>query len=120
VESLLDVNYTLIVIIKIEVCIYGAAKAIAEVFNLQEYKMLVYSLSALTVSLAVFIQKSSMESEYVATQLVPAINIPVLVLFPIIVLIVSLCKKNNSPDLNPKNQTNIKTSYNIKKYKWND
>lgn len=96
VESLLDANYALIVIIKIEFCIYGAAKSIAEVFGLKEYKILVSALSALIVSLSSLLQKSSMEADVVASQIIPAFSVPALVLFPILVLLVSLFEQKKS------------------------
>lgn len=95
-ESLLDINFALIVIIKIEVCIYGAAKAIAEVFGLKEYKILVSALSALIVSLSGLLQKSLMESETIASQVIPALSVPGLVAFPLLVLIVSLLERKRN------------------------
>jgi spore germination protein KB len=92
VESLFDINVALSSVIKIMLCIYGASKAIAEVFDLKEYKILVFPVSALIASLSFFLQKSIMEQEFVATHVVPIVDIPLLVVFPIIVLFVSLLK----------------------------
>lgn len=94
VESLFDINVALTIVIKIMLCIYGASKAIAEVFNLKEYRILVFPLSALIVPLSFFLQKSIMEQEFVSTHVVPIVDIPLLVVFPIIVLFVSLKKPN--------------------------
>jgi spore germination protein (amino acid permease) len=95
VESLFDTNVALTIVIKIGLCIYAASKAIAEVFDLKEYKILIFPLSALIAPLSYFLQKSIMEQTYVATHIIPFVDVPLFVAFPLLVLVISLFKTNS-------------------------
>ena len=96
VEPLLDINMILTGIIKSSICIWGAASGISQIMGLKNYKPFVLSVSALIVAISVWSYSSLMEMTQWATEIWPIYSIPFQVIIPIILLVISAYKNNQS------------------------
>ncbi len=92
VEALFDVNVALTIVIKISLCLYGACRSIAEVFGLKEYRRLIIPAAVAAAVLSCLLQKSAMEKMFVASKIVPALYLGLFVAFPLLILLISVCK----------------------------
>jgi spore germination protein KB len=92
VDPLLDINLIITGMIKVGICLYGATTGITELFNLDEYKPFVIPISALCVSLSIWVYRSLMEMLQWATSVWPYYSIPFQIVIPLILLLISLIK----------------------------
>ncbi|WP_158386029.1 GerAB/ArcD/ProY family transporter [Clostridium aceticum] len=94
VAPLLDMNLIMAGVVKTCICIYAASKLIAEVFGLSDYKIFILPLGAFTVSLSMMVHGSVLEQATVAIEMWPIYSIPFQIIIPIILLMISVIKKN--------------------------
>jgi spore germination protein KB len=103
VDPLLDVNLTVAGIIKVGICIYAAAAGISQLLGLDDYKPFVLPLTALAVSLSIWVYGSIMEMLQWATEIWPYYSIPFQIGIPCILLIISFIRhKKAGQAKNPK------------------
>lgn len=92
VDPLLDVNLTVAGIIKTGICIYAVSAGIVQLLNLDDYKPFVLPITALAVSLSIWIYGSIMEMLQWAIDIWPYYSIPFQIAIPCILLIISFLR----------------------------
>lgn len=90
---LLDINTIISGGIKVSFILYAEARILGDLFELKDFKIFVLPLAALDVACSVFIDDNTFSQIFVASKIVPLAYIPILIIMPIIMLIVSLIKK---------------------------
>ncbi len=93
---LLDVNVIVFGILKVAIALYAQAKILGDIFGLKEFKINVLPLAALDVVISTILSHDFITQLYVAKNIVPLMYIPVLVVIPLNMLIISLIKKGKS------------------------
>lgn len=98
---LLDVNVIVFGILKTAIALYAQAKILGDIFGLKEFKINVLPLAALDIVISTMLSHDFITQLYVAKNIVPLMYIPVLVVIPLAMLIISLIKKGkpNAPSL---------------------
>lgn len=94
---LLDINVIVFSILKVALVLYSQAKMLGDIFGLKEFKIYVMPLAALDIIVSTTLYKDFITQLYEANNIVPFMYVPVLVVIPLIMLIISLVKKEN-PD----------------------
>ena len=97
---LLDINVIVFGILKVSLALYSQAKILGDIFGLMEFKIYVMPLAALDLIVSTTLHKDLITQLYVAENIVPLMYLPVLVLMPLIILIISFAKKGN-PEVHP-------------------
>jgi spore germination protein KB len=97
---LLDINVIVFGILKVSVVLYAQAKMLGDIFGLKEFKIYVLPLATLDIILSTTLHPDFITELYVANNIVPLMYVPVLFVMPLIMLIISLVKKEN-PDEHP-------------------
>ncbi len=92
VDPLLDVNLTVAGIIKAGICIYAASAGIVQLLNLDDYKPFVLPVTALVVSLSIWVFESIMEMLQWAADFWQYYSIPFQIIIPCILLIISFVR----------------------------
>lgn len=90
---LLDINVIIFGILKVSLTLYAEAKILGDIFGLREFKILVMPLAALDIIVSTTLYKDLITQLYEANTIVPLLYMPVLVVMPLIMLIISLIKK---------------------------
>ena len=98
---LLDINVIVFGILKVAVALYVQAKILGDIFGLKEFKIFVLPLAALNIIISTMLSHDFISQLYVAKNIVPLMYIPVLVVIPLAMLIITLLKKGkpNAPAL---------------------
>lgn len=97
---LLDINVIVFGILKVSVVLYAQAKMLGDIFGLKEFKIYVLPLATLDIILSTTLHPDFITELYVANNIVPLMYVPILFVMPLIMLIISLVKKEN-PDEHP-------------------
>jgi spore germination protein KB len=92
---LLDINVIVFGILKVSLALYAQAKILGDIFGFKEFKIYVLPLAALDIIVSNTLYPDFITQLYVANNIVPLMYVPVLVVMPLIMLIISLIKKNN-------------------------
>lgn len=92
-DVVVDINLAAASIIKIGVCMYGAVKGIALLFNLKTYKPLVLPVATIIVVLSIWVYNNILEMFNWAEKIWPYYSIPFQIIIPLLLLIISLVKK---------------------------
>ena len=93
VDPLLDLNFTMGGIVKVSICLLAATRGIVDLFNLNNYKILVLPLAAFCVSLSILLYDNVNDMITWAGEIWPYYSIPFQIILPIIILTVSLIRK---------------------------
>lgn len=102
-DPLLDVNLVIAGIVKISICLYAGIKAVAQLFNFNNYKPLILPITAFTISLSIWVYSNVIEMTEWATKIYPIYVIPFQIVIPILLLIISLVKKKKSSKIRKSN-----------------
>ncbi|MDR3643770.1 MAG: endospore germination permease [Clostridia bacterium] len=89
---LLDINVIITGIIKVSVALYASAKILGDLFGLKEFKMFVLPLAALVTAVSVFVAGDFFSQSFVVINILSIAYLPILIILPMILLIVSLKK----------------------------
>jgi len=81
--------------IKIAVCLYASSLAVTQLFELDDYKAFVFPITAIAVSLSIWVFDNHSEMALWITEIYPYYTIPFHIIIPIILLVISLFKKRN-------------------------
>jgi spore germination protein KB len=95
---LLDINVIISGIIKVALVLYYQAKILGDIFDLKDFKIFVPPCAALDLAISAKIYRSLFTQIYNVGKVLPLIYIPVYVIIPLIVLVISLIKKGNKPN----------------------
>jgi len=90
---LLDINVIILGIIKVSLTLYAGAKILGDIFGLKDFKTFVLPLAALDIVISVFVHRDIFTQLFVFDYIVPIVYIPILVIMPLIMMIISLIKK---------------------------
>ncbi len=98
---LLDINVIVFCILKVALALYGQAKILGDIFGLKEFKIMVLPLAALDIVISTLLSHDFIALFYVVKNIVPMMYVPILVVMPLAMLIISLIKKEkpNAPPL---------------------
>ncbi len=98
---LLDINVIVFGVLKVALALYAQAKMLGDIFGLKEFKINVLPLAALDIVFSTIMTHDFITQLYVAKNIVVLMYIPVLVIMPLSMLIISLLKKRkpNTPPL---------------------
>ena len=91
---LLDINVILSGAIKIGLVLYAEAKILGDLVGMKDFKLFVLPLAALDVAGSVFVDNNILSQLFVASKIVPLAYIPILIITPMTMLIISLIRKN--------------------------
>lgn len=99
-QTLISANFLIGGGIKISVCLFAAVLGITQLFNLDDFKPLISPVAALAVALSIWVYPNIFEMLRWAAEVWPYYSIPFQIIFPLLLLIMSLIKykkiKNNS------------------------
>ena len=95
IYPLLDINVIITGTLKVGLSIYAAVKSLGEIFGLKDFKILVLPIAALDIALEVTLHHSIFDQLFFARNIVPLIDIPGLLILPIVMLVVSLVKRSD-------------------------
>ncbi len=90
---LLDINVILCGAIKIGLVLYAEAKILGDLVGTKDFKIFILPLAAMDVAGSVFIDDNILSQLFVAAKIVPLAFIPILIIMPLIMLIISLIRK---------------------------
>ena len=93
---LLDINVIVFGILKVSLALYAQAKILGDLFGLKEFKINVLPLAALDIVISTILGHDFITQLYVAKNIVPLMYVPVLVVMPLAMLIISWIKKDKS------------------------
>lgn len=93
-EPLISVNLLLGGWIKITICMYGAVVGIAQLLKLDDYKPFVLPLAILCVAMAIWLFPDVFEMLDWATAVYPYYAVPIQIIIPVLILIITNFKKN--------------------------
>lgn len=96
VIPLLDINVIILGIIKVSLALYAGAKMVGDIFGLKNFKTFVLPLAALDIVVSVFVHRDIFTQLFVSDYIVPIVYIPILVIIPLIMMIISLIKNEYS------------------------
>lgn len=94
VIPLLDINVIVSGVLKGAVALYAYVKMLADIFDIKNYKSLVWPSAVLAVSMSTTLHHNIMTALTEANNVVPLLFFSVLVVIPFVVLVVSIVKKN--------------------------
>lgn len=100
VIPLLDINVIVSGIIKVSLALYAGAKMLGNIFGLKDFKTFVLPLAALDIVVSGFVHRDLFTQLFVAANIVPIVYVPILVIMPLIMMTISLIKKEK-PDTEP-------------------
>lgn len=95
---LLDINVIVLGIMKVSLSLYAQVKILGDLFGLKEFKIYVLPLSALDIIVSVTLHQDFITQLYFANNIVPFAYIPILIVIPLIILIISLIKRERPND----------------------
>lgn len=93
IVPLLDINVIVFGIMKVSLALYAQAKILGDLFGLKEFKIYVLPLAALDIVVSTILHHDFITQLYVVNNILPLMYVPVLVVMPLIMLILSLIKK---------------------------
>jgi spore germination protein KB len=93
ITPLLDINVIILGIIRVSFILYSEAKIIGDIFGLKDFKIFVLPLAAFEIAVSSSLLRTIFIEFYVVDNIYPLIYIPIFVVLPIIVMIISLIKK---------------------------
>ena len=96
VIPLLDINVIISGVLKVAVSMYSQIKILADIFGLKDYKILVLPTAALDTALSTTLHHDILTMLFSDSKIVPLVYIPVFVVIPFIMLIVSLVRKSKA------------------------
>ena len=94
---LLDINVIVYGILKVSLALYAQAKILGDIFGLKEFKINVLPLAALDIVVSATLHNDFITQLYSIENIWPLIYVPVLVVMPLTMLIISVIKKEK-PD----------------------
>jgi len=93
IVPLLDINVIIYGILKVSLALYAQAKILGDIFGLKEFKIYVMPLAALDIVVSTTLHHDFITQLYIINNTVPLMYVPVLVVMPLIMMIISLVKK---------------------------
>lgn len=79
--------------IKVTVCLYAAAAAVAELFGISDYKAFILPMTAFAVVLSIWLYDNVMQMFIFANKVYPYYVLPFQIILPLLLLLVSFIKK---------------------------
>ncbi len=100
-DAVVAVNYLIGGMCKVSICIYAATQGLVQVFNLNRYKLFVLPVSALVITVAIWLYDSTFETIRWSVENYFIYSFPFQIMIPGIVLIISIVKRasDNSQQL---------------------
>jgi spore germination protein KB len=95
VIPLLDINVIVTGIMKVSLSLYAQVKIFGDLFGFKEFKLFVFQFAALDIAVSSTLHHDFITQLYIIDNTVPLMYLPVLVITPLIMLIISLIKKEN-------------------------
>lgn len=92
VVPLLDIVVIMTGVLKVSVALYSSAKILGDIFFLKDFKIFVLPIAALDIVGSVFSCKDIFTLLLLASKVVPAGYVPILIVMPLVMLIISLVK----------------------------
>jgi len=96
IYPLLDINVVISGVIKASFILYATAKSLAEIFSLKDFKIFVMPIAIYDIANAMSLHYSLFTQLYWPENVVPLLDMPILLIMPLIMLVISLVKKDNS------------------------
>lgn len=94
VEPLVDINLLIGGGIKISVCIYAAVKALSQVLGINDYRKLTAAITTFCVVLSIWVYENVLEMFSWVEKVWPYYSIPFQIVIPLLLLFLSLRKRN--------------------------
>jgi len=100
IEPLVDINLVLGGGVKICLLLYGATKATAEIFNIEDYTPLLSAFVVFIVVLSIWVYSNVLEWQGGLQSIVSAVySLPFQVIIPLLMLIISMFKQRKKADI---------------------
>ena len=98
---LLDVNVIICSILKVSLALYAQAKILGDIFGLKDFKINVLPLAALDIVVSTTLHNDFISQLYAIKNIWPLMYVPVLIVMPFAMMIISVVKKGkaNEPRL---------------------
>jgi len=101
IYPLIYVNLLIGVGIKVNVCLYAAISATAELFGISDYKALISPVTAFAVVLSIMLFDNAMEMFEFSNKIYPYYVIPFQIIIPLFLLVISIIKRIIKKNKNP-------------------
>ena len=95
-EMTVVIVFLVCVFIKVSICIFAVCNGVSKVFGFDDYKFIATPVALLMLSFSFFVYKSTMESQFFASNIWPYYSFPFEVIIPLIIFIVAEIKSRSS------------------------
>jgi spore germination protein KB len=95
VYPLLEISVIITGVLKVSLVVYATAKSLAEIFSLKDFKIFVAPIAIYDMANAMSLHYSLFTQLYWPENIVPLLDMPILLIMPIIMLAISLIKKDS-------------------------
>ena len=95
-EMTVVIVFLVCVFIKVSICIFAVCNGVSKVFGFDDYKFIATPVALLMLSFSFFVYKSTMESQFFASNIWPYYSFPFQVIIPLIIFIVAEIRSRSS------------------------